>query len=292
MAEKKHLDFSVMVEPGTVCGIYSDPHRITQIVSNIISNAIKYTSKGFVKVLVDVKGKNLVVNVIDSGQGISEKGKEILFEPYTRLNEKQNADIQGTGLGLSIVGSLVERMGGTITVESELGEGSDFEITIPVRVTRPNLFYSSPRANDMTQQKKHTDFKDVKVLYADDTPTNLLIFKRILNSLGCSDVDVVDNGFDLLNKVSEREYDIIFVDHMMPRMDGIQTIRKFHSFEHRNRGVPVVLFSGVSKESVKKQMEETGIDGFLSKPVKRQDIVDASSPVTFGISVVKFPPFN
>lgn len=260
-ATEKGLDYSVVIENDSPETIITDGGRIIQILVNFTSNAIKYTKKGFVKVNIAVKDSILKLSVQDSGEGISDEAKKVLFIPYTRINEEKHGLIQGTGLGLYIVKSIVNALNGEITIESELGKGSTFAVSIPIEKCEDTAISTE----STLQENVIPDFSNIKILSVDDSDINLAIISGLLEQTGAT-IDCRLSGKEALELLQEhRDYDLIFLDHLMPEMDGVQLYK-----EIRKLGIttPIFILTANADKSYEELYRETGFTAKLDKPIQ------------------------
>ncbi len=274
----KQIDFSVDIDENMPSKLYGDELRIKQILNNILSNAIKYTKKGSVKLSVncvtDSDGVTLRFAVEDTGQGMRPEDKEKLFSEYLRFNAAANRATEGTGLGLNITKKLAEMMGGTISAESEYGKGSVFTVTVRQKAVEcPSI-----GAKVAEQLRKfafvggrQVNFKITRermpygsVLVVDDVATNLYVAEGLLAPYQLT-VEMADSGFAAIEKTEDGNvYDIIFMDHMMPKMDGIETARKLRETGYKN---PIVALTANAIVGNDELFMNNGFDGFISKPI-------------------------
>ncbi len=277
-AKDKGLDFHVDVDPELPSGLVGDEVRIKQILINILNNAIKYTVEGSVTLSIQFRyeedNKGIVTyTVTDTGIGIKKESIPYLFNAFRRIDEKENRYIEGTGLGLAIVKQLVEIMGGNITVNSVYTKGSTFIIDIPQEVvsTVPTgeRKYGSEERNlkaRSTGYYKRFEAPEARVLVVDDNASNILVVTKLLRDTKIN-IDSVMSGEEALKKTLETEYHLIFMDHMMPEMDGIECFRRIRNQVGglcRNSKV-VVLTANAGSEN-KAKFSSEGFDGYLVKP--------------------------
>ena len=280
----KSIKFELDISENLPFYLFGDELRIKQILNNLLSNAIKYTEKGFVKLSVDhtdEEGSVLLRLIVeDSGQGMKPKDCEDLFSEYSRFNIEANRTNEGTGLGLSITKRLVEMMDGAIDVKSEYGKGSIFTVTIRQRAVEcPEIGHDLSerlRSFTFTDEQKLGELQITReimpygsVLIVDDAETNLYVAKGLLGPYQLK-IDTADSGFAAIEKIKNNStYDIIFMDHMMPRMDGIETTQKIR--ESGYRGVIVVLTANALVGN-DRMFAENGFDGFISKPIDARQL--------------------
>jgi signal transduction histidine kinase/DNA-binding response OmpR family regulator/HPt (histidine-containing phosphotransfer) domain-containing protein len=287
----KHITFCLEIDETAPARLIGDELRLKQILNNLLSNAIKYTEEGSITLSVTWRQNEtgfLSFTITDTGRGIRKENMEKLFNAYTQFEVAANRNTQGTGLGLSITKGLVENMGGTITAESEYGRGSIFRVQIPQhavgetiigRETAKNLcnfqFSDSRREHDGNFVRHRMPYG--KVLVVDDFEINLDVMTGILMPY-CLQVDTVLSGKEAIEMIRAEEprYDLIFMDHMMPEMDGIETgrvIREIDSDYARN--VPMIALTANAIAGNREMFLENGFNDFISKPVdiKRLDAV-------------------
>lgn len=263
---EKGLSLEVTIDEKCPDVIKSDGGRIYQILVNFISNAVKYTESGYVKATISLEDSRLHLCVKDSGEGISEEAKKVLFIPYTRINEEKHGLIQGTGLGLYIVKSIVTALNGNISVESEVGKGSTFLVDIPVEICE-----AENKDTDASNRISNAvpDLSNTKLLYVDDSKINLRIFSGLLKQTGAS-VDCRESGKEALALLQEqKDYDYIFLDHLMPEMDGVELYK-----EIRKLGitVPIFVLTANADKSYEDLYRETGFTAKIDKPVQIQEL--------------------
>lgn len=274
-AEDKKIELNVNVDSMLPSRILGDDVRIRQVLINLLTNAVKYTNEG--SITLDVNGEMsgdelyLDFSVKDTGIGIKEENLKDLFGQFVRIEEKRNRNIEGTGLGLNIVMNLLELMGSTLRVESVYGQGSNFYFRL-----RQTIVDRNPLGDFGAHiQKTHEDFAhkvsyiipDCKLLVVDDNTMNRTVFKELLKDLRC-EIHEADSGFKCLELVKENKYDLIFMDHMMPEMDGIETFRKIkEDIEGLNYNTPVVILTANAVTGARENYMKEGFDGYLSKPI-------------------------
>lgn len=276
-AIEKGLDFKVTNDPTLPKLLVGDEVRVRQIVSNILTNAVKYTRVGHItfnigweKIADNVV--NLIVRVEDTGIGISEAGKEHLFESFERLDERNNKYIEGTGLGLSISKQLCDLMDGTIKVESEVGKGSVFTVTIPQGCTSEaplGDFYARIQAlntKDKAVPEKFTA-SFAKVLVVDDVQLNIDVFRGLLKKTKIH-IDAALSGEEALSLIKKKRYDIIFMDHLMPGLDGVETLKRMQEMDHVNVDTPVIVLTANVTPDSEKEYRACGFTEYVPKPVK------------------------
>lgn len=276
-AQEKGLEFVICVDPAMPTSLHGDEVRIKQLLLNVVSNAVKYTREGSVTLAIsgrtDEQGVFYAVyDVTDTGIGIREENIPLLFSAFQRVDEQSTHAIEGTGLGLSIVKQLLDLMGGSVTVTSEYGKGSNFHIEIPQQVADPtpvgevNLHRT---ARDETVRRADAFAAPrLSILAVDDTPMNLKVLTKLLKDTGAS-LDTAASGAEALKRTSEKRYDLILMDHQMPGMDGIECLHRIREqADGLNRDSKIVcLTANVGADMERLYMQE-GFDGYLEKPIR------------------------
>ncbi len=280
-AQDKSLEVSFKVEDkNTPARLFGDEVRVKQIITNILTNAVKYTQSGGVYVTVsykqaDVESDNiiLVVRVKDTGIGIKEEDIHKLFKKFERIEEKRNRNIEGTGLGMSITLALLHSMDGSIRVNSEYGKGSEFIVEIPQKVigdSKVENWDAEPEGLDYEETAKGEKIiaPDAKALVVDDNPMNRMVIRNLLKRTKIA-VSTVESGFQCLDMAQVEKYDIIFMDHMMPDMDGIETLTRLKQCgENKNINTPVIMLTANAIDGVREQYLNAGFCDYLSKPIE------------------------
>ena len=261
------------------CQYGGDDGRIKQILINILNNAIKFTKKGYVRVYITGKtGKNkdeelLIFHVEDTGCGIREEDLEKIFEDFRQVDSKRNRSAEGTGLGLAIVKHLVELMEGTIEVESTYGKGTTVTITLPQKIVDKRPVSQMPKV-PQTEQKIIDTFTapGVKVLIVDDNVINRKVARGFLKNYAF-DLTEAESGPEAIELVREVRYDIIFMDHMMPGMDGIEAAEIIRRDCGENGTAPVMIaLTANAMEGMREHFLECGFEDFISKPLDRKEL--------------------
>lgn len=274
--KKKNLDLYMEIDENLPSILYGDDVRIRQVVNNFLSNAVKYTKRGHVILKIsysriDEENINLRIDVKDSGIGIQKKDMENLFQNFTRLEEHKNRNIEGTGLGLSLTKRLVDMMHGEVQVESQYGEGSTFTAIIPQKVI------CEDGIGDMKQIFENYElsvgammpvpqFAGVHILVVDDMEMNRIVAKEMLLQTGAI-VDVAGSGEEGLTLMKEQHYDLIFMDQMMPDMDGIATFEEMKRMNHQNKTTPVIAMTANAVKGAKEMYLQHGFADYISKPI-------------------------
>ncbi len=276
-AEKKGLDFICDINPEIPNILKGDEVRIKQCMVNLLTNAVKYTEKGAVKLSVsfkfdDKKHIRLKVIISDTGIGIKKEDLNRLFSPFERIDEIRNRLVEGTGLGMSIVKKLLALMNTKLKVRSEYGKGSEFEFEILQEVLSVEPigdFEDILAKGQSTTESIRESFsaKDAKILVVDDTSVNLTVVEGLLKHTGLQ-IDTADSGEAAIMKVEENFYDIIFMDHMMPGMDGIETMQHIRKMEDNpNATTTIIVLTANVVENSEEQYKSLGFDAYLTKPI-------------------------
>lgn len=281
-AKAKELELLVECADNVPMKLCGDETHIRQIIMNLLTNAVKYTEKGTVKLIVSGRftdgGFVLKVDVSDTGIGIAEENLPQLFTQFQRFDLQRNRNIEGTWLGLSIVKRLCDLMSGTITARSVLGSGSTFTVELPQKVVDStpcggvNLNYSAG-----AEHEYHHSFEapEARILAVDDLPVNLLVIANLLKETRIK-IDTAGSGRECLDKCSQQKYDLILMDHMMPEMDGVQTFEKLHGDKSSpNFETPVIMLTANALAGMREQYMDVGFADYVSKPVRGAKLEEA-----------------
>ncbi len=278
MADKKALSVEVDVYPETPNQLYGDSLKIHQIILNLLSNAVKYTQKGTVSLKVESFAQEndvvlLTISVADTGMGIKKEDVSKLFEGFERLDIKDNRHIQGTGLGLAITDRLIKQMNGTIKVESVFGEGSVFTITLFQKIVGDDVIgdfnnkYLKGRVDVATYHESFTA-PDAHVLVVDDNEINLAVVENLLKKTMMK-VTLCKSGIECLLLVKKQRYDVILLDHMMPEMDGIETLKRSKLMaDSLCLSTPVIVLTANVMPGIRDVYLKEGFDDYLGKPIE------------------------
>jgi signal transduction histidine kinase/CheY-like chemotaxis protein/HPt (histidine-containing phosphotransfer) domain-containing protein len=265
-AADSNLEFRVNVDKDIPSALVGDEAKIRQIILNILGNAVKYTAKGFVS--LSVKGQrvdeevvNITIEVADSGRGIKQEDIGKLFKDFVQIDLVQNKGIEGTGLGLAITRSLVKAMGGTIEVRSEYGNGSVFTVVIPQEISKQDDFADEAASAVLFRAPS------AKALVVDDVSTNLAVAQGLL-SIYEIEVDTCLSGAESIEAVKNHDYDVVFMDHMMPGMDGIEAAARIRGLGGRCADLPIIALTANAVSGMKEMFERNGFNGYISKPIE------------------------
>jgi signal transduction histidine kinase/CheY-like chemotaxis protein len=276
------LELITEIAPDTPGVMIGDANRIKQILLNLLNNAVKYTQRGFIKFSVSWERAGgdeirLIFGVEDSGIGIRQEDIRRLFGEFTRIDEKRNINIEGTGLGLSIARSLSRAMGGDIAVRSEYGKGSVFTATLTQTVADWKPMGSMAELSTTRAETQSVTFiaPEAEVLLVDDFPSNLLVAEGLLVPYRMR-LTTCLNGREAVERVEQRAFDLVLMDHMMPEMDGVEATRAIRAMdEERCRTMPIIALTANAVSGMREMFLENGFNDYLSKPidVRRLDAV-------------------
>jgi signal transduction histidine kinase/ActR/RegA family two-component response regulator len=274
----KPLSTLIDIDPKLPSKLLGDELRIKQILTNLLSNAVKYTLNGSVTLKVffqpiDTQTIKLCFSIIDTGIGIRKEDLPKLFDSFKRLELNKNRTIQGTGLGLNIAKQLVESMQGTIVVESEYGKGSTFTISIPQKIMDAQPIGNLEDTLDKLRKEKtvpKTLFTapDASILIVDDNSTNLILMKGLLKRTKAN-VTLASSGQKCLDLTKANRYDIIFMDHMMPELDGVETLHRLRAdSSNPNQNALVIALTANAIAGCKEMYAAYGFNDYFAKPVQ------------------------
>lgn len=275
LAEEKNLNLELEISPALPTTLFGDGTRLRQIILNLLTNAVKYTPEGtvFFRMSDRLDGEEcvLTVEIEDTGIGIKEEDIPKLYEAFERIEEKRNRNIEGTGLGINITNELLGMMGSKLEVKSIYGKGSVFSFTL-----RQKVIDAEPIGNIgeyLRKQKKNYSYQasfaahSARVLVVDDSPMNRKVFRNLLKQTGVQ-IEEAASGMECLEKVKSQHFHVIFMDHMMPNMDGIETFHRLRESEdHLCKNTPVVILTANAVEGAKEKYLKEGFDAFLKKPI-------------------------
>ena len=276
-AHQKNLEFKVDIDPDIPSMLYGDEVRIKQVVTNMLTNAVKYTESG--SVTLSAKGERVAadqillrISVEDTGMGIRKESLDDLFRSFKRVDESDNRNIEGTGLGLNISKQLIEMMGGKITVDSVYHKGSVFTIELKQRIVNVRPigvinFAAQKQLNQRSVYRQSFIAPDARILVVDDNSMNLMVVVKLLRDTKVK-VDTAESGKEALKQTAENTYHVILMDHMMPEMDGAATLRAIRS---QTKGfcqkTPVIALTANVMSDAAQVYHGMGFDGYLAKPI-------------------------
>jgi len=281
-AQSKGLEFRILQSGQLPLKICTDPERLHQCLINLVSNAIKFTDKGYVNIRVKMehcrdKTPCIHFDIEDSGIGIEPRDHERIFESFTQADGSARRKYGGTGLGLAISGHLARLLGGELTVQSVPGKGSTFSLAIPAghdpeTLQSLNVEYNTRRIDKNNGQKKDVECNTLsgKVLVAEDVETNQILTKTLLSRMGL-DVTIAADGHEAVKRALDQEYDLIFMDIQMPGMDGFEATK-----ELRRKGLttPILALTAHAMKGDEQKCIEAGCNGYLSKPLDRLQLME------------------
>ena len=260
LCRDKGLEFEYLPSGDMPETINGDETRIRQVLTNILSNAVKYTKQGRVTLTARAENGVLYFDIKDTGIGIREEDRVKLFRPFEQLDVRKNRDVVGTGLGLAITYNLCGMMGGDLWLDSVYGTGSVFHIKLPYTL--------ADQTSDEPQNQAAQEFHAprAKVLVVDDIEINLMVAEALLSTFDILP-DLVQSGKDAIARVRDTQYDMIFMDHMMPVMDGVETTRDIRELGGWNDRVPIIALTANAITGVKQMFLANRLDDFLPKPL-------------------------
>ena len=264
------VDFDISIDNKIPNGLFGDETRVRQVLLNVLDNAVKYTKKGFISFSVDGDMNdgdmlNLTVAITDTGIGIKHEDKTKVFENFGRVDPAATQNIEGTGLGLAITKTLVDAMGGVIDVKSEYGKGTTFTITLPQKIHshEPVAMGAIRSSGEFTIFSAKFNAPDARILVVDDIKTNLSVAEGLLLPYK-THVDLALSGEDAIEAVKKNHYDLLFMDHMMPGMNGVEATKLIRESA---KDLPIIALTANAVSGVKEMFFENGFNDFLSKPI-------------------------
>ena len=278
-SEKKGLAYSSRISEDMPDFLFGAENTIYEILINVLNNSVKYTPVGLVSLEVlwqgnDDKEGNLVLVMSDTGQGMTPEFLAHIFDKFARDDTDYNRNVEGTGLGMSIVKDYIDLMKGSIDIESEIGVGTKTTVVIPQKVSDASKYEPiSDKENrgigGMAQDKEnHFTIPDAKLLVVDDNAINLKVIAATLKKYG-NTIDTASSGKEAIAKLVQSDYDIVFMDHMMPEMDGLEAMKKIRKIAGRENTC-IILLTANAIGDIKEKMLNEGFDGFLTKPMDMQ----------------------
>ena len=274
----KPIDLITDVDKNVPRFLYGDEVRIRQIVINLLNNAVKFTERGYVRLTVKsipAEGDNikLFISVSDSGQGIRKEDTERLFQAFEQVDKKKNKGKEGTGLGLTICNQLIAMMGGKLEVKSEYGKGSEFYFTIYQKEV------SDEQAGRVKVDKDENVMKftapDAEILIVDDNEINRKVAVGLLQPLQMN-IDLAEDGRRAIYMMQKKKYDLVFMDHLMPVMNGVEATRELRkSANGYMKNVPIIALSANAMKENQEEFKNAGMNGFVAKPIDMKQICKA-----------------
>ncbi len=262
--------------------VFVDELKLYQIFTNLVGNALNYTDSGYVKISVGLTKQenntcNFIAEISDSGIGISEKEQKLIFEQFNQVQSESSHRVRGVGLGLSITKSLIDIMGGSLSLSSKLGVGSSFEFKLNLQRTESNLEQSQPSA-EVLRLPTHISklaANPLAILMADDDPANCLLFQRIFEGEG-HEVTVVTSGKTALELVDKKQYDLIVLDRQMPQLDGFATCEEMRAkgIKSKNGPIPIVIYTADEQVEFKDLAIKAGANTLITKGCGRKALFE------------------
>jgi signal transduction histidine kinase len=268
---EKPIEFKVNISPDLPGILKGDMGKLKQIVLNILTNAAKYTDKGEIDFNVtcinrtDINKCLMYISVKDTGRGIKKENINKLFNKFERLDEDRNTTIEGTGLGLAITKSLAEMMGGKVTVQSTYGEGSTFRVYLEQEIISMDI----PEGNTEEIEIDYNAHPGKRILIVDDSKMNLKVANQIMKPYNFN-IKLVESGYEALEVMESQTFDLILMDIMMPKMNGIETLRRLKNIDGFN--IPVVALTADAIEGTEEKYKNAGFDDYLSKPIDKHEL--------------------
>ena len=273
-AKEKKLNFVVDVDPKIPAYLIGDPTRLSQIVSNLCGNAIKFTDEGQVALRVHYKGWEgddikLKIEISDTGIGIPPEKKDTIFDSFSQADSNTTRLYGGTGLGLAITGKLIEMMQGKISVESDLGSGTSFMVDVKLKVSaqsKPKVNFTSDHFSD------YDKVRGLNVLVVEDNPMNVLIIKQFLKKWDIT-YDIAQNGELAVEKVQKSNFDIVLMDLQMPVMDGYTAAKRIRKLkDDKYQKLPIIAVTASAFNEIRSRVIDSGMTDFVTKPINPEEL--------------------
>lgn len=262
-AKSKQLNLTYEISEHLPQFVQGDSTRLRQIIINLVGNAIKFTADGEVKVIIDKHNDELRIRIIDTGIGIPESALASLFEPYVQASIDTTRKYGGSGLGLAIVKKLTDAMSGSISVESEPGNGSCFTVTIPLKEGHEEV--------DAKPTTHSTALSKLKILVVDDNAVNRMVLARILEK-DQHDVVSVTDGVQAVDYANSETVDLILMDIQMPNMDGLTATKQIRESKSLNSQTPIIAITANLAQVDREKAAESGMNGFIAKPFRHEEL--------------------
>ena len=269
----KPIEFKMNISSDVPDCLHGDVGKVKEIITNLLTNAVKYTERGVVEFsVVCINSKNrskLVISVEDTGRGIKPDKIDKLFTKFQRLEEDRNTTLEGTGLGLAITKSLVNMMGGKIVVQSKYGSGSKFTVCLSQKIVKSKISSKNLKVS-VPEVKIDTIFPNAKILLVDDNKLNLKVASRLLAPYKVM-IDTCSSGSECIEKINSGSgYDLILLDDMMPGMSGVDTFKKLCS--DSNFKIPTVILTANAISGMKEKYLKLGFNDYLAKPIDKLEL--------------------
>ena len=282
--EKGLGDIKITYEGEVPEVVMGDMSKISQVLRNLVNNSMKFTDKGGIQIHIKCSHDILKIAVLDTGCGIPVEKQEKIFEKFTQEDSSTTRKFGGTGLGLAICKEYMNLMGGVIGVNSQVNYGSEFWFILPLKAADAGVTAINKRkvGNNVTKLDVSK-----KILVVDDHPVNRLFAKKLLFKLGFADVDMADDGLQALEKISQTKYDLVFMDCMMPNLDGYQTTGIVREMEKSGeKHLTIIAMTANAMNGDKEKCLRAGMDDYISKPIKANKLIEAISKfIDFDVSL-------
>ena len=266
---EKPIEFKVNLSPDIPDVLYGDLSKVKEIITNLLTNAAKYTEKGTIELSVmcvnTATKSKLVITVSDTGRGIKPDKIDKLFTKFQRLDEDKNTTLEGTGLGLAITKSLTEMMGGKIVVQSTYGEGSKFTVYLSQKIIA--MTEEVTKEEEVTHE--NVTFPNKKILVVDDNKLNIKVATKLLNNYKVT-IDTCLSGMEAIEKLKTENYHLILLDDMMPKLSGKETLKELR--KNKDFKTPVVVLTANAISGMKEKYLELGFDDYLAKPIEKEEL--------------------
>jgi len=268
--KEKPIEFKVNISQDIPDILYGDLGKVKEIITNLLTNAAKYTEKGTIELSIMCVNTNnkskLVISVTDTGRGIKKDNIDRLFNKFQRLEEDKNTTLEGTGLGLAITKSLTEMMGGKIVAQSDYGKGSKFTVYLTQKIV--SMIEETETKEEHLEQV--TNFKDKKILVVDDNKMNLKVATKLLEKYQIT-IETCQSGIEAIEILKENNYNLILLDDMMPKMNGKETLKELK--KNKEFKTPVVVLTANAISGMKEKYLELGFDDYLAKPIEKEELI-------------------
>lgn len=287
MKGKNGIKFILDVDKSLPEHLFGDVIRLKQLLTNLLDNAVKYTSSGSVALKVSGErqsGNTIKVTFVieDTGIGMKPEDQQKIFEPFERANLVETRSMLGAGLGLTLVKNIIDIMSGIIEMKSEYGKGTSITVTLPQKISRADnitlgeyeehmLVAANSSVIDESAQEGPDTWPDARILVVDDTPVNLVVAKGMLKDSG-AEIDTCESGEGALEMMKNSHYDVVFLDHMMPGMNGIETLNRMKTKEY-SKGVKFIALTANAGVNARAEYISYGFDDYLPKPFKRSEMM-------------------
>jgi signal transduction histidine kinase/CheY-like chemotaxis protein len=270
-AKKKKLELSVIISNNDDYEVCGDPLRVKQVMVNLLTNAIKYTESGSIEMNLTLDSKDekkavYIMKVKDTGIGIAKNKIADIFDAFAAENKSEKMTYKGKGLGLAIVKSIIDHMGGKISIESKVDNGTEFLCKLPFDLTE-----DESEIKQITKAPEKTSKAKLRILVAEDNFVNQRLVKELLRRQGYN-VDIVENGLKLFEVMEKSKYDVILMDVQMPVMDGLEATSIIREIEKETGGhIPIIGITAYSMKADRDRCIEAGMDDYLAKPFSKEE---------------------